>query len=848
MSSGVGRVSDIVVPTNYTPQTPAADSGAPVFTTAPQIVSPTGGSQTYTAVDGVATGSMQYNRRWLLDGVFIGRTRRITVTSNGSLVLEVTVTGTAGQTVVQQSAPVQIGAPVVPQTLRSFTAGGGIGKGFNQLPNDSPRYNTYAPFRIVDPKVTAIAAVFFQIAAYYNELQAQTKTITAAWIVRTATGEVAPLKFGGSRSYTFPGDTLSTPAAVLGSAKESDTFDPRTVFSTPLVYNEELVLWEKGVGLGGGAIGCGRPGPAGAINWYTPANDPAAIDWVSRPAATATGGQSFCAQAILVGLGYTPGLVATAFAGDSITLNSGDAAPFTPVGGSGYAERSLYDGSNANPQAGYTIGPIDGMTATAFATTAAQRINAARYASAASEAYDTNDLAGDYSAGQENALFNINAGTWLALRRVGVQRIIRPNIQPRTTDNSNGAPFSTNWAANGGRDKIVAKFNAAIATGLVDRVPDHLSAVKGADAYHWGAGMQVDGTHPSPAGHAAMAAASRAARVGLVVDANVRAPLNFVAPSVTSTSVQAGTPITLDNGVWGDVYGVTPSYQWRNGNTPIAGATGASYTPALTTGYQYLYRDTTYTNSFGSTTISTLAATFLPSSLMSAVVAWFDPRVGVSADGAGNVTSWTDRIGGKVLTPSISSPTYSSTGLNGRPAVTFNGTNQNLQNGSAVGYPSGSAASTLATAAHKGPSNANNMLFGYGNFAAEQMREMGVVGTTAVGNTQQSNTNGPQISDADAVWIWEMPAGANPTGMFTANGGASTTTAMPTQNTGTGGVVIGIWLNNNNFVWDGAVQDQILLNRVLTQAERDGLAGFIAWANNMQAALVAGAVYKNAAP
>lgn len=76
-----------------------APTPAPVFTTPPSIA-PAGGvvGDTFDASDGVATDASNYSRLWLLSGTAIGSGTSVVPASAGSLVLEVTASGTGGST------------------------------------------------------------------------------------------------------------------------------------------------------------------------------------------------------------------------------------------------------------------------------------------------------------------------------------------------------------------------------------------------------------------------------------------------------------------------------------------------------------------------------------------------------------------------------------------------------------------------------------------------------------------------------------------------------------------------------------------------------------------------------
>jgi hypothetical protein len=121
-SANYGRVRHIGLISQGTP--------APVFSVNPSISpgSGTAGSTTFTATDGTASNTTGYTRRWLLDGVSIGTGTTVLPSSAGSLVLEVTATGSGGSTIANSSAVTVSAAAIV----TSYFGGGtaiGIGNG-----------------------------------------------------------------------------------------------------------------------------------------------------------------------------------------------------------------------------------------------------------------------------------------------------------------------------------------------------------------------------------------------------------------------------------------------------------------------------------------------------------------------------------------------------------------------------------------------------------------------------------------------------------------------------------------------------------------------------------------------
>ncbi|MEH3121068.1 MAG: hypothetical protein PGN16_03665 [Sphingomonas phyllosphaerae] len=83
---------------------PAGAPPAPVFAVQPSI-SPTNGAvgTTFTANDGSASNATTYTARWLLNGTAIGTGATVTPNAAGTLVREVTATGTGGSTTATSS-------------------------------------------------------------------------------------------------------------------------------------------------------------------------------------------------------------------------------------------------------------------------------------------------------------------------------------------------------------------------------------------------------------------------------------------------------------------------------------------------------------------------------------------------------------------------------------------------------------------------------------------------------------------------------------------------------------------------------------------------------------------------
>ena len=127
----------------------SAPPAAPVFTTLP-FITPTAGlvGDTYRASDGLASNASTYSRRWLLSGAPIGGGTSVVPTSSGSLVLEVTATGTGGSTIARSStvtvAPAPTSAPVFTTPPTVTPTSGAVGDTFRASDGVASNASSYS--------------------------------------------------------------------------------------------------------------------------------------------------------------------------------------------------------------------------------------------------------------------------------------------------------------------------------------------------------------------------------------------------------------------------------------------------------------------------------------------------------------------------------------------------------------------------------------------------------------------------------------------------------------------------------------------------------------------------------
>jgi hypothetical protein len=256
----------------------------------------------------------------------------------------------------------------------------------------------------------------------------------------------------------------------------------------------------------------------------------------------------------------------------------------------------------------------------------------------------------------------------------------------------------------------------------------------------------------------------------------------------------------------------------------------------------------------GSRTILLLSGSTLwtPLNLGSSLVAWWDASYvpGLTFNGS-NISAWTDRKSGIVASQATGAnqPGWSATARNGKAGLTFNGSSQFLAF-TPAGFPSGSAASTLASAAFSNSSATITISFVFGANAAQQVRAIGKTASNLVAAFGSSNDQSAAEGWAGVDHFAEvlLPAGATPTQSIYVDGGAAETSPLLTFNTGTTTGFIGQWIATGLF-WTGTVQQDWVFNGVLSTCQRQKLEGFESWYDGKNGSnLPATHPYKSHAP
>lgn len=241
--------------------------------------------------------------------------------------------------------------------------------------------------------------------------------------------------------------------------------------------------------------------------------------------------------------------------------------------------------------------------------------------------------------------------------------------------------------------------------------------------------------------------------------------------------------------------------------------------------------------------------------LTSALTEHFDSNYNVTYDASNNVTKWIGRILGTVATPNGSVyPIFNKTALNNQPGIYWNGSNTAILNFNPVGFPSGSAASTIVVSASSDNNSGGgyHYAFGFGASGSNQQRTLGQTndGQGSVNFTAQDSdatTNIPWAGYNRCVIATNI---ANSTGVsYYIDGvdrGTINLNSLPQTGTSLGsiGSFVGFPL-----LWQGYIQQIYIFNRVLTPTELVMFSGYESWYTGKNGTnLPANSPYVNAPP
>ncbi|GJD92499.1 hypothetical protein BHAOGJBA_6053 [Methylobacterium hispanicum] len=250
------------------------------------------------------------------------------------------------------------------------------------------------------------------------------------------------------------------------------------------------------------------------------------------------------------------------------------------------------------------------------------------------------------------------------------------------------------------------------------------------------------------------------------------------------------------------------------------------------------------------------ASLWTPAQFGTDLLLWLDGRdpATMVRDANSAVSQWSDKSASARHAAQATGgarPIYSASARNSTGGLIFDGSDDVLTF-STAGLPVDSAASTMVVVGR--PTNNTAGGIGYGQRSNNQMRcvqEINRGSSVQYGTWASDLDNGITWSGFDRIVIAEQAQGSNPLVSVTQNGATSqkslTTTSTPSGSTGTVGNWPGSGIISGTY-WGGVIQSCLILNRILTQEERDKLTGYLAWSFNLAASLPAGHPYKSAAP
>lgn len=245
-----------------------------------------------------------------------------------------------------------------------------------------------------------------------------------------------------------------------------------------------------------------------------------------------------------------------------------------------------------------------------------------------------------------------------------------------------------------------------------------------------------------------------------------------------------------------------------------------------------------------------------PAALGSALVDWYDASdTATITHVTGAVSKWTSKVGSGRTADQGSAgakPTYSATGRNGLPSLSFDGGDALIQT-TVTGLPNGRSAFAVAGMAY---GDAALATFKY--LASISDASGGSGGSISLGNGSNAvrlNASGSLSTGTwqglDHSFVASAPAGATPTASLSIDGQTKVTGSAAVAAFTTTKNVIGAQGAAANAVgsyWTGHIQELLYLNREPTASELDQIHGYLCWKWGKQASLPSGHPYKAAAP
>ena len=381
--------------------------------------------------------------------------------------------------------------------------------------------------------------------------------------------------------------------------------------------------------------------------------------------------------------------------------------------------------------------------------------------------------------------------------------------------------------------------------------------VEGYLASKWGLRGLLPVSHPyktenPPPGGAEIAAVGYLPTAAVTVDIPAKASLdlNGLLPTMTAVAdTEAPGPITISvtsgTGYVGSIYtrsNLGTGY-WYVGGVRQTDETGTT----LVMRSQWEGRQIQWRATNGSR--SNIIDLFTPEEIPG-LLAWFDTKSPATITHvAGVVSQVSSRRGGWTLTQAVeaSKPLYSATGRNGLPAITADGVNDYFDlNTVGEGIPVGSnPAHLLGVGYHPGGVGAYRMLFKWGSvitarrgIARSNTGFVAAIGGSAGTNNATSYTwNG-----SDRIFSADYQGLGN---IVNVDGGPDAVRAAVQNDTDAGDA----YLFRDGSSYGGfSVQEFMIFNRSLTQAERESIEGYLAARWTLRSNLPVDHPYRNSSP
>lgn len=217
------------------------------------------------------------------------------------------------------------------------------------------------------------------------------------------------------------------------------------------------------------------------------------------------------------------------------------------------------------------------------------------------------------------------------------------------------------------------------------------------------------------------------------------------------------------------------------------------------------------------------AAAWAPTDLGANLVAWYKADTGVT--GTSPVTAWADQSGNGnnlAVESGYTGPTYSATGLNSKPAITFAiASNHGMNTSGTVAFGAGGAQAVFGILSFSASSTSNSGAFNRGiSMFSSGFVDLALAATGSVPQLEAVNNLNVRSTKAASINT-SIRAGINADGStiktyVDGNAGSSFSGAVTLSNSG----FIYITADSaSGFGFDGKISELIFVNRALTAGE-----------------------------